>query len=60
MRKLFVLLALAAACGAATTAKPKPAAADPTPGEPLTVTMGQRTPFKVRVATWPGYFDPAS
>ena len=24
--------------------------ADPTPGEPLTVTMGQRTPTKIRVA----------
>jgi len=50
MRNRFVLvLTLAAGCGfAATTAKPKPA--DPTPGEPLTVTMGQRTPVKIRVA----------
>ncbi len=50
MKNLFVLLALAACSFAATTAKPKPVVADPTPGEPLTVTMGQRTPFKVRVA----------
>jgi type IV secretion system protein VirB9 len=47
-KRLVLFLALAAGCGLAATAKPKPA--DPTPGEPLTVTMGQRTPVKIRVA----------
>ena len=45
--RLLLSLALAASYSfAAITAKPK----DPTPGEPLTVTMGQRTPLKIRVA----------
>jgi type IV secretion system protein VirB9 len=40
-------MALAGGCGfAAVKAKP----ADPTPGEPLAVTMGQRKPVRIRVA----------
>jgi type IV secretory pathway VirB9-like protein len=47
MKKLFVWITLAGGCAfAAVKAKP----ADPTPGEPLSVTMGQRTPVRVRVA----------
>ena len=47
MKRLVLFLALTAGCGFAA-AKPKPA--DPTPGEPLAVTKGQRTPVKIRVA----------
>jgi hypothetical protein len=47
MTRLFVLMALAGGCGLATT-KAKPA--DPAPGEPLIVTMGQRKPVRIRVA----------
>lgn len=47
MRKLFVWMTLAGGC-ALPAVKAKPA--DPTPGEPLSVTMGQRTPVRVRVA----------
>lgn len=47
MKKFFVWIALAGTCAfAAVKAKPT----DPTPGEPLSVTMGQRTPVRVRVA----------
>jgi type IV secretion system protein VirB9 len=47
MKPLCLFLALTAACGFAAV-KTKPV--DPTPGEPLSVTMGQRTPVKIRVA----------
>ena len=46
MKTLFLLVALAGSSLAAV--KPKPA--DPTPGDPLSVTMGQRKPVRVRVA----------
>lgn len=47
MKRLVLFVALTGGCGLATTpAKPT----DPTPGEPLSVTMGQRKPVRVRVA----------
>ena len=47
MKRLCVFLALAAGCGVAAV---KTKATDPTPAEPLVVTMGQRTAVKIRVA----------
>jgi type IV secretion system protein VirB9 len=47
MKTIFLVMALAGGCGfAAVKAKP----ADPTPGEPLPVAMGQRKPVRIRVA----------
>ena len=42
----FLILLAAAGCSSAADTKP----VDPTPGAPLTVTMGQRKPVRVRVA----------
>ena len=47
MKRICVFLAFAGACGFAAV-KTKPT--DPTPGEPLSVAMGQRTAVKIRVA----------
>lgn len=47
MKRLCLFLALAAGCGFAAV---KTKTADPTPGEPLSVAMGQRTAVKIRVA----------
>jgi type IV secretory pathway VirB9-like protein len=47
MKTIFVWMALAGGCGFAAV---KAKSTDPTPGEPLSVTMGQRTPMRVRVA----------
>jgi len=47
MKRLWFSFAVTGSLWAATV-NPKPA--DPTPGAPLVVTMGQRTPAKVRVA----------
>jgi type IV secretion system protein VirB9 len=47
MKTIVIWIALASSCAfAAVKAKP----ADPTPSEQLSVTMGQRTPVRVRVA----------
>ena len=47
MKKIVIWIALTSGCAfAAVKAKPT----DPTPGEPLSVTMGRRPPVRVRVA----------
>lgn len=50
MRKQFLGTILAASClfGASASSSNKPG--DPTPGDPVTVTMGQRKPARIRVA----------
>jgi len=47
---ISLLMALAAGCAFGATAKTNSKLGDPTPGDPLTVTMGQRKPVTVRVA----------